>query len=274
MCTKTGSLLTDDPSSRSLFDFYNDYIRDHKYTDCNRKELRSRVLEFLKAPADMENRPPVLYPRYLSTEEVSKDITAKKIWFFSEGEADFSPYARKIAVCGILYEPEECNECVIFVSDNEDSEYVEKLLNQKKAVFQFFPRGIGANTSLDAPNITIIKSSVGSILSPQYRRGCDACMCGTSTAALRTYDTLRAYDYVKTRYEKISFAGEGYCVLYSLLAASITEKNAEVFNAPESYLDMVKNVDYQRNEREEVFGILEKFDIPFLAEKLKEGGTL
>jgi len=274
MSTKTGCILTDEPDSISLFDYYNSYIEANKYTDCDRNELRSRVLSFLKAPEDMENRPPVLYPRYLFSGEVSEGINGKKMWFYSEGEADFSPYAKKIAVCGNLYEPKDADECVILISDNEETEYVEKLLAEGKSVFQFFPRGIGANKSLDAPNITVIKSSVGSILSPEYRRGCDACMCGTSIAALRTYDTLRAYDYIKEFYKNISFAGEGFCALYSLLAASITECTAEVFDAPISYEELVKNLDYQRNEREEVFGILEQFDIPFLEKKLKKGGEI
>lgn len=274
LCTKTGSLLTDEPSSRSLYDYYNEYIKSNKYTDCDRKELRSRVLEFLKAPPDMANRPPVLYPRYLFSGEVAEGINGKKLWFFSEGESDFSPYAKKIAVCGSLYEPDGAEECVILVSDDEDTKYLDKLLAEKKSVFQFFPRGIGALKSLDAPNITVIKSAVGSILSPEYRRGCDASMCGTSIAALRTYDVLRAYDYIKSFYKNISFAGEDFCSLYTLLAASITDSCAVVFDAPVSYEELVQELDYQRNEREEVFGILRYFDIPFLAEKLKKGSAL
>lgn len=158
----------------------------------------------------------------------------------------------------------------IEISDNEDSEYVRKLTDEKKAVFHFFPRGIGALASLDAPNITVIRSSIGKILSPEYRRGCDACMCGTSTAALRTYDALRAFDYIKTVYEKITFAGDGFCSLYALLAASVAETTAEVYNAPISYEELVQNLEYQRNDREEVFGILEHFDIPFLIKKLRD----
>ena len=270
MCTKTGSLLTDDPSSKSLFDYYNEYIKTNKYSDCDRASLRTRILEFMKTPNPLDNRGELLYPRFLYSGEIEKGLNAKMVWFFSEGEADFSPFARKIAVCGVLYEPAGAKECVILLDDNEDSEYVGRLIGEGKAVFHFFPRGIGAIKSLDAPNITVIKSSIGKILSPEYRRGCDACMCGTSTAALRTYDTLRAFDFVKTFYNEITFAGEGSCSLYALLAAGVAEKEAEVYNAPVSYEELVENLDYQRNEREEVFGILEHFDIPFLIEKLKK----
>jgi len=62
MCTKTGSLLTDDPYSKSLFDYYNEYIKENKYTDCDRKSLRKRVLDFLKTPKPLDSRGELLFP--------------------------------------------------------------------------------------------------------------------------------------------------------------------------------------------------------------------
>ncbi|MGN1059503.1 MAG: hypothetical protein ACI4QW_03645, partial [Clostridia bacterium] len=192
----------------------------------------------------------------------------RKIWFFSEGETDFS--GRRIAVGGVLYEPEEgARDCVVLVPEEEDGpRYQEQLLSEGHAVFRFYPRGIGAAKSLDAPGITAIRSSVGKILSPAYRRGCDAVMCGTGTAALRTYDVIRAVDLMQQSYENVSLAGEGNSSLYALLAASVVETTAQVFAPPVPYAEYVLNKDYDRKEREEVFGILEYFDIPLLIEKL------
>ena len=94
-------------------------------------------------------------------------------------------------------------------------------------------------------------------------------MLGTSIAALRTYDCLRAYDLMTAYYKNISFAGVSTCALYALAAASVAETTSEVFDEPISYESLATDPEYQRNDREEVFGILEYFDIPLLAEKLK-----
>lgn len=269
MATETGCLLADDPDLKTIYDCYNDYYREKGYTDCDRKELKKRVIEFLRVPFDMENRPEIKYPRYISN-DLMDGFRMKKIWFFSEGERDFTK--RRIAVCGLLYEPESgAKECVVLVPEDEDGEqYQEGFLQEGKAVFRFYPRGIGALKSLDAPDITMIRSAIGKILSPEYRRNCDLTMCGTSGAALRTYDVVCAVDLMKKQYEHVTLAGVGNSSLYALLAASVTETTAQVFEAPLPYAEYVQNKDYDRGEREEVFGILEYFDIPLLIDKLTE----
>lgn len=264
--TKTGFLLTDG-SSKSIFDCYNEYYKKNGYTDCSREELKSRALKLLSFPMNLEERPPLKYPRFLS-DEIIDGVRIRRTWFFSEGETSFD---RRIAVCGCLMSScENPKKCVILIQDDQnDTQYYEKLLKEGNAVYLFYPRGIGAAKSLDAPNITVIKSSVGSILSPEYRRNCDAVMCGTSLASLRTYDALRAFDFMKTLYEDVSFAGVKKCALYALLAAAVSETTACVFDPPAPYSEFVENIDYDRNEREEVFGILEYFDIPLLIDKLR-----
>ncbi|MBE7036138.1 MAG: hypothetical protein E7403_02455 [Ruminococcaceae bacterium] len=269
MATKTGCLLTDDSKAKTIYDCYNDYYNEKGYTDCDRQELKKRVLEFLRLPVDMENRPELKHPRYISN-DVKEGIRNRKIWFFSEGETDFT--ARRIAVCGVLYEPENgAKNCVVLVPEDEDGEqYQERFLKEGKAVFRFYPRGIGALKSLDAPGITMIRSAIGKILSPEYRRNCDLIMCGTSTAALRTYDVVRAVDFMRKSYDNVTICGMGTSSLYALLAASVTDVTAQVFEVPVPYAEYVQNKEYDRKEREEVFGILEYFDIPLLIDKLAE----
>lgn len=265
--TETGCLITEPEKTKTIFDCYNEYLDAHQYTPCTRDELRARVLRFLQTPNDLENRPPVRFPRFFMSRTIN-DIHYRKVWFFSEGESDFSD--RRIAVCGVLMEPAGAKKCVILLQDSQEcTQHYERFLQEGNAVFLFYPRGIGAIKSLDLPNITGIKSSVGKILSPEYRRNCDAVMCGTSVAALRTYDTLRAYDLIKQYYDDISFAGDTRCALYALLAASVAGTTAECVEPPVSYADFVRNPDYQRDEQLEVFGILKEFDLPFLAALMK-----
>ncbi|MGN1058819.1 MAG: alpha/beta hydrolase family protein, partial [Clostridia bacterium] len=66
MATKTGCLLTDDPKAKTIYDCYKEYYKTNGYTDCDRKELRQRALKLLRVPCDMENRPPIRYPRFIS----------------------------------------------------------------------------------------------------------------------------------------------------------------------------------------------------------------
>ena len=265
--TKTGCLLTDKISTKTLFDCYRAYFEANRYTECSREELRSRITRFFRIPQNWEDRPPVRFPRFIS-DNVIDGVRVRKVWFFSEGESDFS--GRRTAVCGVLMEPEKPKRCVILLQDRQDTtQYYEPLLQEGNAVFLFYPRGIGAAESLDAPNITAIRSSVGQILSPEYRRNCDAMMCGTSFAALRTYDALRAFDLMRQFYDNIHFVGIGKCALYALCAAAVAETTASVSDDPVPYGDFIKDIDYDRNEREEVFGILREFDLPLLTAVLQ-----
>ena len=73
---------------------------------------------------------------------------------------------------------------------------------------------------------------------------------------------------MRKQYENVTLAGAGNSCVYALLAASITETTAQVFDVPLPYAEYVQNKDYERKEREEIFGILKYFDIQLLVDKL------
>ncbi len=259
--TKTGRVLLDRPNQKAVYDYYNHYLDTHHYTDCDRRTLRQRVIDTLNFPESITDREEIRYPRFISR-EMRGSVSARKVWFFSCGESRFDD--RRIVVAGVLYETENCNKCVILISDREDeTERIAQYIAENTAVFLFYPQGIGPLQSLDAPGISC-PTVFGDLASPEYRRNCDAIMCGTTVTALRTYDAIRAFDFVKRFYSDIAYAGHGVCGVYALLAAAVTETTADVRQLPASFESIVRDRKYKKTNELNIPGVLTQFDIPLL----------
>jgi len=256
-----GCLRLDEPSAKTLYDCCIEYLTAHRYRDCDRQTLRENVLRVLMFPQDIGNRPPIRYPRFIS-DGTNDGVRMRKLWFFSEGETNFR--GPRIAVAGVLYEPEDAKGCEIVVDPDTDvSETVERRLSEGYAVLLFSPRGIGPVRSLDAPGIRS-PSIRGELLSPAYRRSCDAIMCGTSTTALRVYDCLRAYDLMRETYADIRFTGVGASCVTALLAALLTGTHGTAVDPPEPYEALVRDRDYIMRDVPDIPGMLTAFDLPLL----------
>ncbi|MBO5480912.1 MAG: acetylxylan esterase [Clostridia bacterium] len=223
--TVSGNVLLEYADAKSVYDYYNAYFEQNRYSDCKRAELKERVIKTLNIPEPLNNRPEIKYPRVISN-KIENGITTRKIWFFSVGEEDFM--GKRIAVAGVLIEPKNAKKCVILVVGEDCiDDIIDENIVKGNAVFVFSARGLGAIKSLDAEGM-IRPSVFGELANPEYRRNSDAQMIGMSVTALRVYDCVRAFDFIKQSYNTVAFAGRGKEAVYALMAAAITDTNAKV----------------------------------------------
>jgi len=89
-------------------------------------------------------------------------------------------------------------------------------------------------------------------------------MMGTSVCALRVYDCVRAFDFIKQSYTDVTFAGRGVEAVYALMAAAITDTTARVDCLPASFESVVRDKEYLKTNEINITGILKEFDIPLM----------
>jgi hypothetical protein len=137
-------------------------------------------------------------------------------------------------------------------------------------VFIFDPRGIGAAKSHS------VKKDLGTVYDTEYKLNCDALMMGTSLAALRIYDVIRACDYIKKRQEGIvlNIEGKGVCSFYALAAAILVNGVSCVYikEPMPSFEELVKTKFYKNNNKYSIFSILKEFDMPWMIDELRKSG--
>lgn len=264
--TVSGNVLLEYAGAKSVYDYYNEYLESNRYSDCKRAELKKRIIKTLNIPESLTNRSEIKYPRVIS-DKTENGLRMRKIWFFSVGEEDFM--GKRIAVAGVLIEPENAKKCVILVADEACvDDMIDENVTKGNAVFVFYARGLGAIKSLDAGGMDR-PSVFGKLANPEYRRNSDAQMLGTSDAALRVYDCVRAFDFIKQSYAEITFAGRGREAVYALMAAAITDEKASVCDLPPSFESIVKTKKYVKTYEMNITGVLKEFDIPLLEKLLK-----
>ncbi len=175
---------------------------------------------------------------------------------------------KRCAVGGVLYEPDGAKECVVLLPEEDDwEEKRTALLDAGKAVYLFYPRGMGACKAADQGLLSPIVTH-GRPLDLEYRHNCDAIMCGTTMAALRIWDAVRAWDVIGPWFDKVSFAGTGVTALYALCSAAITDADVAVENVPLPMAETLSKVEYENRLAPEIPGILREFDLPLLVKVL------
>jgi len=99
-------------------------------------------------------------------------------------------------------------------------------------------------------------------------------MLGTSLTALRVFDTLRAFEYIKDINPDVHLAigGKGISAIYALFASVINRDIEEVYleDLLYSYEDIISSKYYRYDPRLEVYGIARYFDISDLVASLSD----
>lgn len=253
-CTKKGQVKAEFDDVRTIFEMNKEYFNENRYSPIEDIDmLRQRMDRVLNMPKEKSN----IYPRIICTEQVD-DIEVSKIFF---------PSQRDIMVSGLyMSKQEDSHNCTILVLDGgtnsvgEEQHLIDKLLDRGD-VFVFDPRGVGAVKSRN-----INSRDYSDIYGTEYKLNSDAIMMKTSLTALRTYDVIRAYDFINLKYPdmKVSFAGKGISALYTLFATVYIDAIDKVYlmDMIDSFEDLINTEFYDFNIGYEIYGILKEFDIP------------
>ncbi|HOJ11349.1 MAG TPA: acetylxylan esterase [Clostridiales bacterium] len=275
LCTKSGQILTDYENAKTVFDLNLEYFSNNRYKNEVGAEgglefIKERVIKVMNFPQPLDEREEIIYDRVVS-DKVIDGRRYEKIFFFSEED---------IAVDGIYITPEgrELSEknCTILLLEEgtnaleNEKELINHLLDNG-SVFVFDPRGMGA-----AKSRKVNPRGYNDIYGTEYKLNSDAMMMGTSLAALRIYDVIRAHDYVKRRLNGIipGIAGKGVCSFYALVEAILVKDVQSIYlkDPMPSFEEIVKTKFYQYNCKYDIFSVLKEFDIPWMIDELKKAG--
>jgi len=259
-CTISGQVLAEFESARDICKLNYEYFKKNQRRLSDREEIRKKLLEVLNLPS--EDKP--LYPRVIE-EGTFNNIRYKKIFMFPE---------KDIATAGIYIDGKDKKRYTLLLLDEgtdgiqKDFDLIRRFLNEGD-VFVFDPRGIGSVRCRD-----INPHKFYEFYGTEYKLNFDSMMLGTSLTALRVFDILRAFEYVKDIKPDahLAIGGKGISAIYALFAGVINRDIEEIYleDILYSYEDIISSKYYNYDPRLEVYGIARHFDISDLVASLSD----
>jgi dienelactone hydrolase len=259
-CTISGQVLAEFESARDICKLNYEYFKKNQRRLSDREEIREKLLEVLNLPS--EDKP--LYPRVIE-EGTFNNTRYKKIFMFPE---------KDIATAGIYIDGKDKKRCTLLLLDEgtdgiqKDFDLIRRFLDEGD-VFVFDPRGIGSVRCRD-----INPHGFYDYYGTEYKLNFDSMMLGTSLTALRVFDILRAFEYIRDIKPDMHLAigGKGISAIYALFAGVIDRDIEEVYleDLLYSYEDIISSKYYRYDPRLEVYGIARYFDISDLVASLSD----
>ena len=262
-CTEHGQVLRAFPTETTVTDLARKHVNAVKrnITASNMAQVISEFFKFPDASEKIAIRPRLLGKQIQSDGFVT--IEGTPVFFFSE---------LNITVCGVLMENQKLKTKDILppltIYTSAEGTRKQKLhevslddLLSRSDVLDFDPRGLG----IAGPRNLNGKDDRAAIHGTLFKLNYDSIMLGTSLMAQQVFDIVRAYEFaVQHGYRDIRFAGHGYGGVLALLAAAVTGCKAELENLPPSFTEMATAQIYHYYPLNEVFNLLNHFDIPEL----------
>ena len=259
-CTISGQVLAEFESARDICKLNYEYFKKNQRRLSDREEIREKLLEVLNLPS--EDKP--LYPRVME-EGTFNNTRYKKIFMFPE---------KDIATAGIYIDGKDKKRCTLLLLDEgtdgiqKDFDLIRRFLDEGD-VFVFDPRGIGSVRCRD-----INPYRFYDYYGTEYKLNFDSMMLGTSLTALRVFDILRAFEYIRDIKPDMHLAigGKGISAIYALFAGVINRDIEEIYleDILYSYEDIISSKYYNYDPRLEVYGIARHFDISDLVASLSD----
>ena len=259
-CTISGQVLAEFESARDICKLNYEYFKKNQRRLSDREEIREKLLEVLNLPS--EDKP--LYPRVIE-EGIFNNTRYKKIFMFPE---------KDIATAGIYIDGKDKKRCTLLLLDEgtdgiqKDFDLIRRFLDEGD-VFVFDPRGIGSVRCRD-----INPYRFYDYYGTEYKLNFDSMMLGTSLTALRVFDILRAFEYIRDIKPDVHLAigGKEISAIYALFAGVIDRDIEEVYleDLLYSYEDIISSKYYRYDPRLEVYGIARYFDISDLVASLSD----
>lgn len=181
-CTKTGQILDDNPDAITIHDLIRMQLSKPQ------EGFNIKLLEETLAHPRLEGPK---YPRVISRNTIVDDVVGEKIFFWSE---------QGIIVSGLFFQPNAATEepVLLLLENGTDEtkaswELIASLLDEKRGVFVFDPRGIGA---VAPRHISHHSGRIYHFYETEYRLSCDAQMLGTTLAGMQVRDAIREVGYL------------------------------------------------------------------------------
>ena len=250
-CTISGQVLAEFDDAKNITELNYDYFKKYHKKISGKEDIREKLLEILNLPQD--KRP--LYPRTIESGSFN-GFPYKKVFMFTETD---------ITTAGVYFSGEGSNLCTLLLLDNGTEDVLKEFdlirsFLSRGDVFVYDPRGIGSVKCRDI-NLHGFYEYYGT----EYKLNFDLIMLGTSMTALRVFDILRAFEYVKEVNPKatLSIAGKGVSSIYALFASVIDESVKEIYleDILYSYEELISSRYYRYDPRLEIYGIARYFDI-------------
>ncbi|HON73417.1 MAG TPA: hypothetical protein PK512_08830, partial [bacterium] len=249
-CTMSGQVLAEFDDAKNITELNYDYFKKYHKKISGKEDIREKLLEILNLPQD--KRP--LYPRTIESGSFN-GFPYKKVFMFTETD---------ITTAGVYFSGEGSNLCTLLLLDNGTEDVLKEFdlirsFLSRGDVFVYDPRGIGSVKCRDI-NLHEFYEYYGT----EYKLNFDLIMLGTSMTALRVFDILRAFEYVKEVNPKATFsiAGKGVSSIYALFASVIDESVKEIYleDILYSYEELISSRYYRYDPRLEIYGIARYFD--------------
>ncbi|RBI60450.1 hypothetical protein DMJ13_19310 [halophilic archaeon] len=219
-CLPDGEVNAAYPDARSVVDLTRDAVgRDAVETadGDGAADLRVRVRE--RFDLDREAAEP--HPRTIEEERLD-GLIWEKVFFRSEPNVVTTGVVARRADA----DPATVTPTVALLDRGTDDlptyrDDVATLAADGGCVFVFDPRGVGGVRARDVNTPSSNGGEYRDYHGTEYKLNADALMLGTSLVALRTFDVLRAADYLRERFDasELTIVGAGRGAIHALYAA-------------------------------------------------------
>lgn len=280
-CTSDGSVRGTYPNERTIDDLIEVYIATNNPNagitpvvddyDEYTIRLRRRLVERL----DLDRERCPLYPRHISNRK-SNGLSIEHVWFRTERDPD-------AVVAGVLVaDPTvavRSPAVVLFEKGTEAlperTSTVESLAAEYGVALVFDPRGVGAVRNRPIPEWV---DEYHDIYGTEFKLATDALLTGTSLLGLRTYDTLRAVEYLceRTGHGEVALVGEGIGA-YHALYAGVAGRNVggvALRDLGPSFYELATRREPPFRPQLTAFDMIDGCDVPHLVAALDEAGRL
>lgn len=273
-CLSNGEVNAAYSDERHVVDLNRVYLEKEASDTGSSDDDAESFTHRLRERFDLNRARPRLFPRSIQSETVDGLVT-EKVFFQSDSD---------IVTTGILVRDSNVDTSMptvtllphgtVDIEDYEDS--VNQWAHERGVVLVFDPRGIGGVRSREVNTPLANGGEYFDYHGTEYKLASDALMTGTSLLALRTFDVLRAIDYLRHRTdsEQLGIVGAGdrsFSALYAAVADSDVA-SVTVEDVP-SFRDRATTEEITPNFGLTAFDVVGEFDVPQLLTAL-EGRTV
>ncbi|WP_435361690.1 prolyl oligopeptidase family serine peptidase [Haloarchaeobius sp. DFWS5] len=264
-CLPDGEVNAAYPDERHVVDLVRDFLDETGRTSDTERPDVDELPDRLRDRFDLDRSRCRLSPRSIEREE-SDGLVREKVFFRSEPD---------IVTTGIIVRDPDVDESIPTIvllphgTDDIDAyrDDVDEWARKRGVVLVFDPRGVGGVRSRNVNTPLANGGTYFDYHGTEYKLASDALMTGTSLLAMRTFDVLRAADYLRERIgcERLGIVGAGRMMFPALYAAvADAEFVAVTLDDVPTFRDRATTAEIDPVFGLNVFDVVGRFDVPQL----------